>query len=134
MYIDANTQLGIKAGRELFKESGKKTVVLLPDGPELARSSKLFKTTLEMCDGVAMSHLYEGREPLKQGLQMLLGLDKSTQAPEAAADADVHIVINITTTELPDVQKYLREARRPCTRLCAPSKQLCTRGARPWCL
>jgi hypothetical protein len=37
--------------------------VLVPDGPEYERSSKLFRTTLELNDGVDMGHLFEGRQP-----------------------------------------------------------------------
>jgi hypothetical protein len=84
-------------------------VVLLPDGPELERSSNLFKDTLEFCKGVSLSHLYEGREPVKQGLQMLFGMDKSTRPPECAREADVHIVINVSASELPDVQRFVDE-------------------------
>lgn len=111
MYIDANTQLAIQAGRELSKLAKVKTVVVLPDGPEFERSSKLFKTALEMSERVSMSHLYEGREPLKKGLQLLFGMDQTNEVPVAAAEADVHIVINISTNELLDVQKYIKEVR-----------------------
>jgi len=38
-------------------------------------------------------------------------MDDDYKAPPAAREADVHIVINISTIELPDVQKYSREAR-----------------------
>jgi hypothetical protein len=111
LYIDANTQLAISAGREIHKLAKKKTVVLLPDGPELARSSKLFKSALDMSTGVSMSHLYEGREPLKKGLQSLFGMNNTDAVPAAAAEADVHIVINTSTNELVDVQKYFKEVR-----------------------
>ena len=111
LYIDANTQLAIQAGRELYEKTGRKTVILVPDGPELSRSAEMFKSALALCDGVAMSHLFEGREPLQQGLQSLFGMDKTSNPPAAATEADVHIVINISTGELPDTQKYLREVR-----------------------
>lgn len=62
--IDANTQLALKAGQLVHEATGKRVVVLVPDGPEYDRSSKLFKTTLELSDGVEMGHLFEGREPL----------------------------------------------------------------------
>ena len=62
--IDANTQLAVKTAQLVHEATGKRVVVLVPDGPEYERSSKLFKTTLEMSDGVDMGHLFEGREPL----------------------------------------------------------------------
>lgn len=65
-YIDSNTQLAIQAARSIYESSGKKVVILLPDGPEYERSSKLFKAALELSDGVSMSHLFEGREPLQK--------------------------------------------------------------------
>lgn len=62
--IDANTQLALKAGQLVHEATGKRVAVLVPDGPEYERSSKLFKTSLEMSDGVDMGHLFEGREPV----------------------------------------------------------------------
>ena len=62
--IDANTQFALKAALLLNEATGKRVVVLVPDGPEYERSSKLFRSTLEMSDGVDMGHLFEGREPL----------------------------------------------------------------------
>jgi hypothetical protein len=56
----------LKAGRELHATTGKKVVLLVPDAPEYDRSSKLFKTSLELSDGVEMGHLFEGRQPLEK--------------------------------------------------------------------
>lgn len=107
MYIDANTQLALQAGKLLHEMEGLRVVVLLPDGGEYARSSKLFKSTLEWIGGgVSMSHLYEGREPLARGMRTLFGMQDSAAAPAKAAEADVHIIINVSTSELLDARKY----------------------------
>lgn len=68
--IDANTQLALKAGQLVYEATGKRVVVLVPDGPEYDRSSNLFKTSLEMSEGVDMGHLFEGREPLGKVCQL----------------------------------------------------------------
>ena len=108
-YIDANAQLAIRAGLQIHEQTGKNVVVLLPDSGELKRSAELFKSSLELYEGVTLSHLFEGREPLKKRLSQLFGMDAKQAAPAAAAEADVHLVINITSNELPDVRQYQQE-------------------------
>ena len=111
LYIDANVQLALATARNIREQTGKTVVVLLPDEPEYARSSKMNKATLSMLDGVSMSYLAEGRSDLMRGLKQLFFVQDDDKAPDASSSADVHIVINVTTVELLDVEKYCNEVR-----------------------
>jgi hypothetical protein len=44
-----------------------------------------------------------------QGLKMLFGMDAESKIPSKLADADVHLILNISTNELGDVQSYAKE-------------------------
>ena len=112
VYIDSNTQFAIEAGRKIYRQTGKRAVVVLPDGGELDRSSKLFRSTLDMVEGVTMSQVFEGHGALKS-LGKLFGGGGQEQPQEQqtspAREADVHLIINITTKDLPEVQQYQRQ-------------------------
>lgn len=41
-----------------------------------------------------------------QGLKFIFGMDDNSGPPEKQTDADVHLVLNVSTNELPDVRSY----------------------------
>lgn len=112
LYIDSNVQFAIAAAKK-FAAEGKKVVILVPDEPEYERSSKMFASSLELADGVEISHLTQGRTSFLKGLNFLFDAQNKIAAPEVCKEADVHIVINVTTTELADVKTYEAEVRSP---------------------
>ena len=66
-----------------------------------------------------------------QGLKMLFGMESENKIPSKITDADIHIVINVSTNELGDVRSYFDEVSLPpmsyhlgscgCHQLCLPS-------------
>lgn len=71
-----------------------------------------FKPTLELSDGnLSMGYLNEGRKGFMGGLSKRFGnRDNAVASPgEAAAKADIYIVVNASTIELPDIEKYAAE-------------------------
>lgn len=71
-----------------------------------------FKPTLELSDGtLSMGYLSEGRKGFMGGLSKVFGnKDNAVASPgEAAAKADMYIVVNASTIELPDIEKYVEE-------------------------
>lgn len=71
-----------------------------------------FKPTLELSDGTLnMGYLSEGRKGFMGGLSKMFGnKDNAVASPgEAAAKADMYIVVNASTIELPDIEKYVAE-------------------------
>lgn len=72
----------------------------------------MFKPTLELSDGnLSMGYLNEGRKGFMGGLSKRFGnRDNAVASPgEAAAKADIYIVVNASTIELPDIEKYVAE-------------------------
>jgi hypothetical protein len=116
LYIDANIQLAVAAGKQLAALSGKKIHLLLPDATEYYRAIKLFKTTLAMADGVTMGHFQEAIEPANPFLSSLEAWKKSAfsggdagDPAVAGADADLYFALNASTVELPDLERYCAE-------------------------
>jgi len=99
-FVDANIQLAILAAKLLCEEDPSKTVkVVLPDDVEFERASKKFKTSVEM----AGPNVSLGCISVKRGLMWALGAGAKA---EDAAPADIHIAVNASTIELPNVRKY----------------------------
>lgn len=48
-----------------------------------------------------------------QGLKMLFGMESDNKIPSKITDADIHIVINVSTNELGDVRSYFDEVSPP---------------------
>lgn len=44
-----------------------------------------------------------------QGLKMLFGMDSENKIPSKLTEADIHIVINVSTNELGDARSYFDE-------------------------
>ncbi|CAL8467622.1 g7160 [Coccomyxa elongata] len=110
-FIDSNIQLAIAASRILVKESGKKVHIVVPDGGEYNRSYKMFKATLDIADGITMGHLKENSKGVFSSFN-LFGSVPDTDAETlslAARKADVFIVVNASTIELLDLERYVEE-------------------------
>ncbi|KAK9909885.1 hypothetical protein WJX75_008958 [Coccomyxa subellipsoidea] len=110
-FIDSNIQLAMAASRILVKESGKRVHILVPDGGEYNRSYKMFKGALDLADGVSMGHLKENSKGVFSGFN-IFGSVPDTDAETlslAARKADVFIVVNASTIELLDLERYIEE-------------------------
>lgn len=102
IFIDVNIQLAIRAAGKLA-EDGKSVRVLVPDAPELNRASKRFQRALEFAGGaVTLGCLTSA----KKG--MLGGLFGGADSPsvEEQANADMYIIVNCSTVDLPNVIAY----------------------------
>lgn len=56
---------------------------------------------------------------------MLFGMDSENKIPSKLTEADIHIVINVSTNELGDARSYYEEVRTKetpcCNRFCSPA-------------
>ncbi|KAK9865651.1 hypothetical protein WJX84_008406 [Apatococcus fuscideae] len=108
-YIDANIQLAITAGKELAMKHGKRVHILVPDKGEFKRSYPMFKSSLELTDGLTLGYL---RESQKSWLSTLTGGTGGTDLADPsqnALKADVYIATNASCIELTDIEKYVAE-------------------------
>jgi hypothetical protein len=117
LYIDANIQLAVSAGRKLYEATGKRVHVCLPDETEYLRAKDLFKSALELSEGVSLGHLQENRDSFLTSWNNIFagaavpGTKRGgPSAPAAAAaTADIFLTLNASTIELVDLQKYVAE-------------------------
>ncbi|KAK9841103.1 hypothetical protein WJX84_001350 [Apatococcus fuscideae] len=107
-YIDANIQLAITAGKELALKDKKRVHILVPDKGEFKRSYPMFKSSLELTDGLTLGYL---RESKKGWLASLTGGGAPDLADPSqnALKADVYIATNASCIELTDIEKYVAE-------------------------
>jgi len=116
-YVDANVQQAIAAGRWLHKNKGWKSHIVLPDNEELNRSFNMFKSALEIEDGISMGSLTGKVQGIGaaawEELSFLFGavgrIDEKVleKAEKASLEADVFFFINASTIELPQVESYV---------------------------
>ncbi|PRW60675.1 LOW PSII ACCUMULATION chloroplastic [Chlorella sorokiniana] len=112
LYIDANIQLAIAAGKQLSEVTGKRVHLLLPDEVEYKRAVDMFKAALDTAEGtVTMGHFREGRQSLLGAFSSLLGGGGGGGSDPAAAaqKADIFIALNASTVELSDLETYVNE-------------------------
>jgi len=90
---------------------GKRVHLLLPDAAEYRRAYKLFKSTLELSDGVTLGHLMESRPTVISGLASLFTFtgDEAPDPAGASAAADIFMVLNCSTVELADMEAYVEQ-------------------------
>lgn len=55
-----------------------------------------------------------------QGLKFIFGMDDNSGPPETQTEADVHLVLNVSTNELPDVRSYADSVRTAAAHLPHP--------------
>ena len=122
-FNEANFQLALQLSRNLVAE-GRKPRIVVPDKIELARLLKRYKGSLELSEGVSVGSLEEGSDArglnnltaaqalsraanawrnLEVGLQ---GLPSSEELVAGAQGADVHILLNPSTVDLPGIRTY----------------------------
>lgn len=116
-YVDANVQQAIAAGRWLRETKGWKSHIVVPDNEELNRSYNMFKSALELEDGISMGSLTGKVQGFGaaawEELSFLFGavgrIDEKVlqKAEEACKVADVFFFINASTIELPEIESYV---------------------------
>lgn len=110
-FIDSNIQFAIAAARYL-NEAGRKVHIVVPDEGELARSERMFSAIQGLSEGEITLGCLSGESGVEGGLNdgWASGFFKvGTKEPKedaGAAQADVFIVANVSTIELPAVQQY----------------------------
>lgn len=117
-FIDNNIQFAITISGRLFRETGKRVEILLPDGPELRRAKEKFKLAIEYTEGgegITLGQLIttDYADTLET---MFTGLfsrednrDQGTPTQEKKAKADLYFIINLTTKQLTEVEAFVNE-------------------------
>lgn len=107
-FIDANVQLAISASNKLQKPAPQRVHILVPDKGEFQRSFRMFKGALERTDGqVTMGYLTENKKSL---LSFGFGGQQPSISPsDSAKKADLFMAINMTSIDLPVLEKYVSE-------------------------
>lgn len=134
-FIDANFQLALQLARNLVA-SGRRPRIVVPDKIELARVLQRYEKSLELSEGVSVGSLEEGSDA--RGITNLSPVQIARRAADAwrnvevalqdlpsnaelvaqARAADVHLVLNISTVDLPAVRTYT-ETFEPQSENCA---------------
>jgi hypothetical protein len=118
IFIDNNIQFAISVSGKLYKETGKTVQILLPDGPEYRRAKDKFKAGLQFtegAEGITLGQLID--DDYADTLEsMVTGLFKGgdrlradDSAPKESAKADLYIIINLTTNQLPKVEAFVTD-------------------------
>lgn len=119
-FIDANVSLALRMCQTLAA-MGRKPRLVVPDRIELVRSKSRYATGLDFSN-VEMGSLEESDntenwvDPLtmaRRGLATIQTMGADVDDPEElvrqAREADVHVILNISTVDLPMVRKYTEE-------------------------
>lgn len=116
VFIDNNIQFAIQISARLFKETGKRVEILLPDGPEYRRAKEKFKlafTYTEGADGVTLGQLvnsdYSDKfETMVSSLLNPRDIRDDRGAPQKEKPkADLYFIINLTTRQLTEVEAFV---------------------------
>eukprot|EP00238_Polyblepharides_amylifera_P001289 CAMPEP_0196571656 /NCGR_PEP_ID=MMETSP1081-20130531/1801_1 /TAXON_ID=36882 /ORGANISM="Pyramimonas amylifera, Strain CCMP720" /LENGTH=332 /DNA_ID=CAMNT_0041888685 /DNA_START=284 /DNA_END=1279 /DNA_ORIENTATION=- len=103
-FIDGHIQLAIQACKLLSEKDGRRYRVVVPDPTEQKRASAKFATQIEMAGGnVTMGSLSGKKEEFS--VFTLFDNKVDTSVPEEDV-ADVFMVVNASTIELPNVKQY----------------------------
>lgn len=116
-FIGANIQLALAFIKSLQAERPLKAKLVLPDKVERRQAARQYNSALALADGVSLASLDEASGGVSRGfLRGLKGAfdfdfgsgeeDARWRSPDPG---DLHIVINATTQELPDVERYMKE-------------------------
>eukprot|EP00271_Cylindrocystis_brebissonii_P016176 TRINITY_DN39434_c0_g1_i1.p1 TRINITY_DN39434_c0_g1~~TRINITY_DN39434_c0_g1_i1.p1 ORF type:complete len:402 (+),score=54.22 TRINITY_DN39434_c0_g1_i1:103-1308(+) len=114
-FIDANLNLALAFSRKLYQADGLKIKLVLPDKPERRRAARVCKAALEMVGKVTLGCLDDVPGGPAGGffgsLRSILDLDigggEESELWQSDEVADLYIILNASTAELPSVQRYL---------------------------
>lgn len=112
---DANIQLVLAVVRKIQEKAGVKTHVVFPDNPEKRRASKLFKTAIDMIDGISIGSLDDvpgtAVSTFFRSIRNTLDFDFDDNANEdhwqSNGPPSLYIFINCTTRDLSLIEKYV---------------------------
>lgn len=113
-FIDANIQLVLALVRKLFETRGVSSRIVFPDKPERRRAVRVFKSTLEMIDGVSFGSLDDipssGGSNFLKSLQSAFDFDFGEEEEgkwQNDNNPTLYFFVGCTTSELPAVETYV---------------------------
>mmetsp|Transcript_10328 Transcript_10328/g.25319 ORF Transcript_10328/g.25319 Transcript_10328/m.25319 type:complete len:393 (+) Transcript_10328:98-1276(+) len=119
IYIDLNIQYALTVFNKIYKETGKRCEVLVPDGPEYRRAKKVFASSLQLSEGCTLNVLDEKKTDAFSTLMGNLMGGKGLRSGGGGGDsdtdeftgfnADLYCVVNLSTIELPGVERFVKE-------------------------
>lgn len=113
-FIDANIQLVLALVRNLYEKRGIACCIVFPDRPEKRRASRVFRSAVELIDGVSFGSLDD--VPSEAGTNFFKSLknalDFDFEADDEgkwknSKDPSLYFFVNCSTSELPTVEKYV---------------------------
>lgn len=113
-FIDANIQLVLALVRKLNEARGMTSRIVFPDNPEKRRASRVFRTALELINGVSLGSLDEiqggALKSFFSSIRNTLDFDfeeSSEGKLESTEEPSLFIFVNCSTRELSEVEKYV---------------------------
>ncbi|OEL21684.1 Protein LOW PSII ACCUMULATION 3, chloroplastic [Dichanthelium oligosanthes] len=115
-FIDANIQLALVVARKLKELKGTRSCIVFPDQPEKRRASQLFKTAIDMVEGVTVSSLDDmPTDPVNsffKSIRNTLDFDFSDDNEDrwkSDEPPSLYIFINSSTRDLASIEKYVEK-------------------------
>lgn len=113
-FIDANIQLVLALVRKLNEARGMTSRIVFPDEPEKRRASRVFRTALELINGVSLASLDEIQggavKSFFSAIRNTLDFDFEESGEgkwDSTEEPSLFIFINCSTRELSEVEKYV---------------------------
>ncbi|KAL9250961.1 LPA3-like protein [Drosera capensis] len=112
---DANIQLVLAVVRKIQEKAGVQARIVFPDNPEKRRASKLFKTAIDIIDGISIGSLDEvpgtAFSTFFRSIRNTLDFDFDDDAYEdrwqSNGPPSLYIFINCTAQDLSLIEKYV---------------------------
>lgn len=113
-FIDANIQLVLALVRKLHEARGMTSRIVFPDNPEKRRASRVFRTALELINGVNFGSLDDIQSGAVKSffsfIRNTLDFDFEENGEgkwESTEEPSLFIFVNCSTRELSEVEKYV---------------------------
>lgn len=113
-FIDANIQLVLALVRKLHEAKGMTSRIVFPDEPEKRRASRVFRTALELINGVSFGSLDKVQsgavKSFFSSIRNTLDFDFEESGEgkwESTEEPSLFIFVNCSTRELSEVEKYV---------------------------
>ncbi|MCO5563033.1 hypothetical protein L7F22_016669 [Adiantum nelumboides] len=113
-FLDANIQLVLALVRKIHQIRGVSSRVVFADKPEKRRATRVFKSTLEMIDGISFGSLDDipggGGNNFLRSLQSALDFDFSNEEEgkwQNENNPSLYFFVGCSTSELPAVETFV---------------------------
>ncbi|KAK3029383.1 hypothetical protein RJ639_037906 [Escallonia herrerae] len=115
-FIDANIQLALAVVRKLQEKKETRACIVFPDKPEKRRATELFKSAIDLMDGITIGSLDDvSTGPVSTFFRSIRNTldfdfeDDNEERWQSDTPPSLYIFINCSTRELSSIEKYVEQ-------------------------